>query len=167
MREAPVREAQVAAHAMDTKPLYALFQHQLDHAGTSGEQAELLRQPMREIILHFPVVLEDGRRIVLKGYRVQHNNALGPFKGGLRFHEIVYLDECKALAGWMTVKCALQRLPFGGAKGGVKYNPRDYSCEDRKRIATAVHWSATLNGSKICSTPPGTRKRWRSAWRRP
>lgn len=152
---------------MDTKPLYALFQHQLDHAGTSGEQAELLRQPMREIILHFPVVLEDGRRIVLKGYRVQHNNALGPFKGGLRFHEIVYLDECKALAGWMTVKCALQRLPFGGAKGGVKYNPRDYSCEDRKRIATAVHWSATLNGSKICSTPPGTRKRWRSAWRRP
>lgn len=115
------------------KPLYTLFQTQLDNCG--AKDVLLLRQPMREIIVHFPVKFEDGRREVFKGYRVQHNNVLGPFKGGLRFHEIVYLDECKALAGWMTVKCALQKLPFGGAKGGIKFNPRDYSAEDVERIA--------------------------------
>lgn len=73
----------------------------------------------------------------MKGYRVQHNNFCGPFKGGLRFHEIVYLDECKALAGWMTIKCALQNLPFGGAKGGIKFDPRAYVPMDVEKIAFA------------------------------
>ena len=63
-----------------------------------------------------------------------HNNILGPYKGGIRFHEGVYLDECKALAAWMTWKTALQEIPYGGAKGGVKFNPRQFSKEDQERI---------------------------------
>jgi glutamate dehydrogenase (NAD(P)+) len=86
----------------------------------------LLSQPMNEIIVNFPVKLKDGTIKLFKGYRVQHNNLLGPFKGGIRFYKDVYLDECKALAFWMTMKCALVSLPFGGGKGGIKFNPRDY-----------------------------------------
>lgn len=87
--------------------------------------------------------LQDGTTKLFKGYRVQHNNLLGPYKGGLRFNECVYLDECKALAFWMTIKCALNSIPFGGAKGGIKFNPRDYTKNDLKNIskefAKALH----------------------------
>ena len=132
------------------KPLHLLYQHQLETSGGDADQIQLLRQPMREIIVHFPVTLEDGSRSLFKGYRVQHNNALGPFKGGLRFHEIVYLDECKALAGWMTIKCALQRLPFGGAKGGIKFDPRARSAEDVRRVARGFcHAIRSHIGSKV------------------
>ena len=62
-----------------------------------------------------------------KGYRIQHNNILGPYKGGLRFNKNTNLDECSALAAWMTYKCALQNLPFGGGKGGIEINPFDYT----------------------------------------
>ena len=94
----------------------------------------LLRQPKNELIIHFPVRLANGESHLFKGYRVQHNNILGPFKGGMRFHENVHLDQCKALAAWMTWKCALQELPFGGAKGGIKFDPTDFSREDLERI---------------------------------
>ena len=94
-----------------------------------------LSQPANEIIVNFPVNLESGEYKMFKGYRVQHNNLLGPYKGGLRLHQDIYLDECKALAFWMTLKCALQNIPFGGGKGGIKMNPRDYSQEDLKRIS--------------------------------
>lgn len=122
---------------MDDKALYKLFEAQLASVKDQDSAVALLMQPMNEIIVHFPVKLSDGRVEVLKGYRVQHNNFCGPFKGGLRFHEIVYLDECKALAGWMTIKCALQGLPFGGAKGGIKFNPREFERDDLRRIAFA------------------------------
>jgi len=94
----------------------------------------LLKQPKNELIIHFPVKLSDNKVHLFKGYRVQHNNVLGPFKGGLRYHQSVYLDECKALAAWMTWKCALQNLPFGGAKGGIKFDPKQYSKEDVEHI---------------------------------
>ncbi len=96
--------------------------------------AGLLSQPKNELIIHFPVRLANGESRLFKGYRVQHNNILGPFKGGMRFHENVHLDQCKALASWMTWKCALQELPFGGAKGGIKFDPGNYSREDLERI---------------------------------
>ncbi len=96
--------------------------------------AELLSQPKNELIIQFPVRLSNGETRLFKGYRVQHNNILGPFKGGMRFHENVHLDQCKALAAWMTWKCALQELPFGGAKGGIKFDPADFSGEDLERI---------------------------------
>ena len=94
----------------------------------------ILNQPKNEIIIHFPVKMDSGEIKVFKGYRVQHNNSLGPFKGGMRFHHTVHLDECKALASWMTWKSALQRIPYGGAKGGIKMTPRDHSRDELERV---------------------------------
>lgn len=94
-----------------------------------------IKHPNNEIIVNFPVDLDDGSCKIFKGYRIQHNNLLGPYKGGLRFHQDVYLNECKALAFWMMIKCALQELPLGGGKGGIKFNPRDYSNNDLNKIS--------------------------------
>lgn len=94
----------------------------------------ILREPKNEIIVHFPTRLTDGSLELVKGYRVQHNNTLGPFKGGCRFHPDVHLDECRALASWMTWKCALQNLPFGGGKGGVQIDPKRYNTAELRRI---------------------------------
>ncbi len=100
----------------------------------SADFVEFMKHPQNEIIVNFPVKLADGQIKMFKGYRIQHNNFLGPYKGGLRFHPAVYLNECKALAFWMTIKCALQNLPFGGAKGGIKFSPADYDMTDLKKI---------------------------------
>ena len=94
----------------------------------------ILRQPKNEIIINFPVRLEDGRYHIFKGYRVQHNNLMGPFKGGLRYHHEANLDEMKALAAWMTYKSALHDIPFGGTKGGIKFDPRQHSTNELQRI---------------------------------
>jgi glutamate dehydrogenase (NAD(P)+) len=94
----------------------------------------ILKQPKNELIVNFPVKLDNGEMKLFKGYRIQHNNILGPFKGGFRFHPQVNLDEVKGLAMLMTLKCSLVGLPFGGAKGGVKFNPKDYSSEELERI---------------------------------
>src|SRR5678815_4748399 len=84
----------------------------------------ILTQPKNELIINFPVRMDSGELRLFKGYRVQHNNILGPFKGGIRYHEEANLDEMKALAAWMTYKCAVHDIPFGGGKGGIKFNPR-------------------------------------------
>ena len=94
----------------------------------------ILSQPKNEIIVNFPVKLDDGRYELFKGYRIQHNNIMGPFKGGFRYHENVNLDEVKALSMLMTIKCALNGLPLGGGKGGIKFNPREYSADEKTRI---------------------------------
>ena len=94
----------------------------------------ILLQPKNEIIVHFPVRLDDGQYRLFKGYRIQHSNILGPYKGGLRFHEVTSLDEVKALAALMTWKCSLMNLPFGGGKGGIKFDPRGVSRDELGRI---------------------------------
>jgi glutamate dehydrogenase (NAD(P)+) len=94
----------------------------------------ILAQPKNEIMVHFPVRMDNGHHELFKGYRVQHNNALGPYKGGLRFHETVHLDDVKSLALLMTMKCSLVRVPFGGGKGGVKCNPRKLSPGELERV---------------------------------
>ena len=94
----------------------------------------ILSQPKTELIVNFPVQMDDGRYQMFKGYRIQHNNALGPYKGGLRFHEDNRLDDFKALAANMTFKCALMGLPFGGAKGGVRCNPNQLSRAELMRV---------------------------------
>ncbi|MFO0660808.1 MAG: Glu/Leu/Phe/Val dehydrogenase [Polyangiaceae bacterium] len=94
----------------------------------------ILSQPKNELIINFPVKMDDGSVRLFKGYRVQHSNILGPFKGGIRYHEEVTLDDCKALASMMTWKCALMNLPYGGGKGGVKFNPRTVSKDELQRI---------------------------------
>ncbi|MBP6848400.1 MAG: Glu/Leu/Phe/Val dehydrogenase, partial [Kofleriaceae bacterium] len=96
--------------------------------------AEILRQPKNEIITNFPVRMDDGKIKMFKGYRVQHNNVLGPYKGGIRYHHEANLDEMKALAAWMTYKSALHDIPFGGGKGGIKMDPRQHSQAELERI---------------------------------
>jgi len=100
-----------------------------------GKTYEIMRHPKNEIIINFPVRMDDGRYKMFKGYRIQHNNILGPYKGGMRFSDHVNLDETKGLAMLMTLKCSLVKLPFGGSKGGIKYNPSDYSVDENRRIA--------------------------------
>ncbi|MCC7073667.1 MAG: Glu/Leu/Phe/Val dehydrogenase [Deltaproteobacteria bacterium] len=112
----------------------AQLQRGIEAIKLDDDIAAILSQPKNELIIHFPVKLKSGHVRMFKGYRVQHSNTLGPFKGGIRYHQDVYLDECKALASWMTWKCALARLPYGGAKGGVKFNPSEYDAEDLERI---------------------------------
>ncbi len=94
----------------------------------------ILTQPKNEIIINFPVKMDNGEVRLFKGYRVQHNNLLGPFKGGMRFHPSVTLDDVKALAAMMTWKSALLRLPFGGGKGGIKFDPHGVSKAELQRI---------------------------------
>jgi len=94
----------------------------------------ILSQPKNEIIINFPVRMDNGEVRLFKGYRVQHNNLLGPFKGGIRYHANVTLDDVKALASMMTWKGALMRLPFGGGKGGIKFDPRSVSRDELQRI---------------------------------
>jgi len=94
----------------------------------------ILSHPANELIINFPVKMDDGRVEMFKGYRVQHNNVLGPYKGGLRYHPTVDLDAVMGLAALMTWKTALTSLPFGGAKGGIQLDPSKYSQAELERI---------------------------------
>jgi len=94
----------------------------------------ILSQPKNELIINFPVKMDNGEVRLFKGYRVQHNNLLGPFKGGMRYHPSVTLDDVKALASMMTWKSALMRLPYGGGKGGIKFDPKAVSTGELQRI---------------------------------
>lgn len=96
--------------------------------------ADILSQPKNEIIVHFPVRMDNGQMELFKGYRIQHNNIRGPYKGGIRYHENVTLDDVKALAAMMTWKCSLMDIPFGGAKGGVKVNTSTHSKDELMRV---------------------------------
>ena len=95
---------------------------------------KVLRQPSREIIVHFPVNMDDGRIEVFTGFRVQHSQARGPAKGGIRYAPNVNQDEIRALASWMTWKCAVVNIPFGGAKGGVICDPKKMSIGELERM---------------------------------
>ncbi len=94
----------------------------------------ILRTPKNEIIVNFPVEMDSGEIRIFRGYRVQHNDILGPYKGGLRFAPYVDLGEVKALAMWMTWKTSLSGVPFGGAKGGISFDPREHSRGENERI---------------------------------
>ncbi len=96
--------------------------------------SDILSMPMNEIVVNFPVKMEDGSVEMITGYRVQHNNVLGPFKGGLRYHPDVHIGEVRALATWMTWKSAIADIPFGGAKGGLRIDPSKYSQVELERI---------------------------------
>jgi glutamate dehydrogenase (NAD(P)+) len=102
----------------------------------------VLREPRRELIVHFPVKMDDGSVQVFTGYRVQHNLGRGPAKGGIRYHQGVTLDEVKALAMWMTWKCAVVGIPYGGGKGGVIVDPKQLSLREleglTRRYATEI-----------------------------
>src|SRR4029079_17428109 len=126
------------AHLEFDTPLYrtaiAQFDQAVAHTKVDPGVAERLRHPERSIIVSCPIKLDDGTRVVFPGYRVQHSSVLGPTKGGIRFDPAVSLGECAALAVWMTWKCALLRLPYGGAKGGVRCDPRAMSRTEIERV---------------------------------
>ena len=111
---------------------------------------EILKNPQRVLEVTFPVKLDNGTVKTFTGYRSQHNNAVGPYKGGVRFHPNVNLDEVKALSIWMTIKCCVAGIPYGGGKGGITLDPRDYSEAELERISRAYSEAISpLIGEKI------------------
>jgi glutamate dehydrogenase (NAD(P)+) len=131
-----------ASHAGPTlewdTPLFrmaqAQFQQALPHAGVSDMVAERLSYPERAVIVSVPLRRDDGSIQIFPGYRVQHSTVLGPTKGGLRYDLAVDLGECAALATWMTWKCALLQLPYGGAKGGIRVDARSLSPRELEKL---------------------------------
>jgi glutamate dehydrogenase (NAD(P)+) len=124
-------------HELDT-PTFRLAVAQFDQAAEAMELDHNLRErlklPQRSLILSLPVRMDDGRVEVYTGYRVQHDSSRGPTKGGIRYHPDVNLGEVAALAMWMTWKCALADLPYGGAKGGVAIAPKQFSQPELQRL---------------------------------
>lgn len=108
------------------------------HCDVHGETIERLRHPMATLQVSIPIRMDDGSLRVFEGYRVRHNDVLGPTKGGLRYHPRVDLGEVKSLAFWMTCKCAAVGLPFGGAKGGISVNPKELSRLELERLSRGL-----------------------------
>ncbi len=102
--------------------------------------AEKIKQTRRELTVHLPVKMDDGSIKMFTGYRIQHNTTRGPAKGGIRYHPDVDLDEVKALAMWMTWKCAVVNIPFGGAKGGVQCDPKTMSPHELENMTRRYIW---------------------------
>jgi glutamate dehydrogenase (NAD(P)+) len=110
------------------------FDYAAEKCGLEPGLCEVLRRPRRALSLSLPVKMDDGSIRVFEGFRVQHNSARGPCKGGIRYHPNVTFDEVKALATWMTWKCAIVNIPFGGAKGGIVCDPRRLSHNELERL---------------------------------
>ncbi len=106
----------------------------LPYLGPLAYWSETLKRPKRALIVDVPIEMDDGRVVHFEGYRVQHNISRGPGKGGVRFHPDVTLEEVMALAAWMTIKCAAVNVPFGGAKGGVRVDPKQLSKKELERM---------------------------------
>ena len=176
-----------AEQAEDLNPFHIAVQ-QFDRAVAylprlQGGMLEFLRRPARTVILEFPVELENGSVRTFVGYRVMHSHVRGPGKGGIRYHPDVTADEVRALAAWMTWKCAVADVPFGGAKGGVACDPKRLSPAVLRRITrryiadlgdgigpyidipapdvyTDAPTMAWITTPPPCCTPAGTTCRW-------
>ncbi|OFW81066.1 MAG: glutamate dehydrogenase [Alicyclobacillus sp. RIFOXYA1_FULL_53_8] len=112
-----------------------VIQEALRRLGYGPQYFELLKEPLRMLTVRIPVRMDDGTTRVFTGYRAQHNNAVGPTKGGVRFHPNVTEDEVKALSMWMSVKCGVVDLPYGGGKGGIICDPREMSLGELERLS--------------------------------
>ncbi|UCC79070.1 MAG: Glu/Leu/Phe/Val dehydrogenase [Candidatus Zixiibacteriota bacterium] len=110
------------------------FDEAADKLNVDKTMLEILKQPRRAVIVRLPIQMDDGRFEIFTGFRVQHNIARGPAKGGIRYHPDVNLDEVSALAAWMTWKCAVVGIPFGGAKGGIACDPKKLSKGELERL---------------------------------
>jgi glutamate dehydrogenase (NAD(P)+) len=138
---------------------FRIAQQQFDKAAELLELpqsiSEVLRVPQRELTVNFPVKMDNGSTRVYTGYRVQHNLGRGPVKGGIRYHPAVDIDEVRALAMWMTWKCALVNIPYGGAKGGVVVDPSQLSIGEIERLTRrfATEISILLGPDKDIPAP--------------
>lgn len=112
-----------------------VIQDALNKLGYDEAMYELLKEPLRMLQVRIPVKMDDGTTKVFTGYRAQHNDAVGPTKGGVRFHPQVSEEEVKALSMWMTLKCGIVDLPYGGGKGGVICDPRQMSMGEIERLS--------------------------------
>lgn len=121
------------------------FNRVADKMNLNPNIRKILATNNSEITVNFPVRMDDGQVEVFKGFRVQHNNALGPYKGGVRYHPSISLSDSRALAMWMTYKTSLAGLPFGGAKGGVELNPDKYSQRELERITRRFAFALGAN----------------------
>ena len=129
---APIRDHENPFESMMSR--FNLASHTL---GLDDEIYNVLKSPVKQVVVSLPVTMDDGSIKVFEGYRIIHSNILGPSKGGIRFDPAVNIDEVKALAAWMTWKCAVVDIPFGGAKGGVTCNPREMSKGEMERLMRA------------------------------
>ena len=137
IRSAPRPAPAAASASEDLNPFHFArrqFERAADHLGLDPGTREVLGNPKRQLIVSIPVKMDDGAIHVFKGYRVQHSIARGPSKGGIRYHPGVTLDEVKALAMWMTWKCSVVNIPFGGAKGGITVDPKKLSLAENERM---------------------------------
>ena len=129
--------ATAAAASEDLNPFHFArrqFERAADHLGLDPGTRDVLGTPKRQLVVSIPVKMDDGAIRVFQGFRVQHSVARGPSKGGIRYHPGVTLDEVKALAMWMTWKCAVVNIPFGGAKGGITVDPKAISLAENERM---------------------------------
>lgn len=126
------------AHTENLNVLHStqiIIKEALAKLGHSDEMYELLKEPLRMLTVRIPVRMDDGKVQVFTGYRAQHNDAVGPTKGGVRFHPDVHEDEVKALSIWMSLKCGIVDLPYGGGKGGIICDPRKMSFGELERLS--------------------------------
>ena len=149
---------------------FLIAQQQFDRAADILELPQgigaILRVPNRELTVTFPVKLDSGATRVFTGYRVQHNLGRGPAKGGIRYHPAVDIDEVRALAMWMTWKCALVNIPYGGAKGGVVVDPATLSIHELERMTRrfATEISMLIGADKDIPAPDLNTNAQTMAW---
>ena len=129
---APIKDLENPFESMMSR-----FHIAAQHLGLDDEVYNVLKSPARQVIVSLPITMDDGSIQVFEGYRVIHSTILGPSKGGVRYDMGVNIDEVKALAAWMTWKCAVVDIPYGGAKGGIKCNPRAMSAGEIERLTRA------------------------------
>ena len=129
---APIKDKENPFESMMSR-----FQIAAEHLGLNQQTYNVLKSPAKQVIVTLPITMDNGQIEVFEGYRVIHSNILGPSKGGIRVDMEVNLDEVKALAAWMTWKCAVVDIPFGGAKGGIKCNPGSLSPGEMERLIRA------------------------------
>ena len=136
---------------------FSIAQAQFDGAaeilGLDEATRDLLRNPMREHAFAIPIRLDDGKTKVFRGFRVQHNDALGPCKGGIRFHPQETLDSARAMAMWMTWKCAVVDIPLGGGKGGVSCDPHGLSAGEQERLCRGWVKQLAMNVGPLADVP--------------
>ena len=129
---APIKDKENPFESMMSR-----FQMAAQVYGLDDEVYNVLKNPVKQVIVSLPITMDDGSIRVFEGYRVIHSNILGPSKGGIRYDMGVNIDEVKALAAWMTWKCAVVDIPYGGAKGGIRCNPRQMSAGEIERLTRA------------------------------
>jgi glutamate dehydrogenase/leucine dehydrogenase len=129
---APIKDKENPFESMMSR-----FRIAAEHLGLDEQTYNVLKSPDKQVIVNLPITMDDGSIRVFEAYRVIHSNVLGPSKGGVRFDPHVNLDEVKALAAWMSWKCAVVDIPFGGAKGGICCNPRQMSAGEIERLTRA------------------------------